>query len=48
MTMVAEPAPPGDVQPIGRRRVVAMAVGLLLPPAVLFLDGSDGEVASWR
>ena len=47
MTMAAEPVPTGDVQPIGRRRVVAMAVGLLLPPAVLFLDGSDGAVASW-
>jgi diguanylate cyclase (GGDEF)-like protein len=47
MTMVTEPVSASDVRPIGRRRVVAMAVGLLLPPAVLFLDGSDGAVASW-
>jgi diguanylate cyclase len=47
MTMVAEPAPPTDVRPFGRRRVVAMAVGLLLPPAVLLLDGLSGEVTSW-
>ena len=47
MAQVAEPAPPTDVRPFGRRRVVAMAVGLLLPPAVLVLDGADGEVISW-
>jgi diguanylate cyclase (GGDEF)-like protein len=47
MAAVAEPPPSGDVRPIGRRRVVAMAVGLLLPPAVLLLDGSDGAVTSW-
>ena len=47
MALVAEPPLPGDVRPFGRRRVVAMAVGLLLPPAVLFLDGSDGQVSSW-
>jgi diguanylate cyclase (GGDEF)-like protein len=47
MAMVAEPAPPADVRPFGRRRVAAMAVGLLLPPAVLLLDGLSGEVTSW-
>ncbi|HEY0698272.1 MAG TPA: GGDEF domain-containing protein, partial [Micromonospora sp.] len=47
MALVAEPAPPSDVRPFGRRRVVAMAVGLLLPPAVLFVEGLDGEVTSW-
>ena len=45
---VAEPAPPSDVRPFGRRRVVAMAVGLLLPPTVLFLEGLDGEVDPGR
>ncbi len=47
MTQVAEPAPPSDVRPFGRRRVVAMAVGLLLPPTVLFLEGLDGQVDAW-
>jgi diguanylate cyclase (GGDEF)-like protein len=47
MAMVAEPAPPADVRPFGRRRVAAMAIGLLLPPAVLFLDGLSGDVTSW-
>ena len=47
MAHVAEPTPPTDVRPFGRRRVAAMAVGLLLPPAVLILDGVDGEVISW-
>jgi diguanylate cyclase (GGDEF)-like protein len=47
MALVAEPPPPGEVRPIGRCRVVAMAVGLLLPPVVLFLDGADGEITSW-
>jgi diguanylate cyclase (GGDEF)-like protein len=47
MVLVAEPSPPADVRPFGRRRVVEMTVGLLLPPAVLCLDGIDGEVASW-
>jgi diguanylate cyclase (GGDEF)-like protein len=47
MVLVAEPAPPNDVRPFGRRRVVAMAVGLLLPPAVLVVEGLDGEVTSW-
>ena len=47
MTRVAEPPPPGEIRPIGPGRVVAMAVGLLLPPAVLFLDGRDGAITSW-
>jgi diguanylate cyclase (GGDEF)-like protein len=47
MAQVAEPAPPSDVRPFGRRRVVAMAVGLLLPPTVLFLEGLDGQVDAW-
>jgi hypothetical protein len=47
MAQVAEPAPPTDVRPFGWRRVVAMTVGLLLPPAVLVFDGADGEVISW-
>ena len=47
MAQVAEPAPPSDVRTFGRRRVAAMTVGLLLPPAVLVLDGLDDEVVSW-
>jgi diguanylate cyclase len=47
MAHVAEPTPPTDVRPFGRRRVVAMTIGLLLPPAVLILDGFDDEVISW-
>jgi diguanylate cyclase (GGDEF)-like protein len=47
MAQVAAPGRPGDVWPIGWRRLVAMAVGLLLPPAVLFVDGADGAITSW-
>jgi diguanylate cyclase (GGDEF)-like protein len=47
MALVAEPTPPGDdVPPFGRRRVVGMAIGLLLPALVLVVDGiTDGDVA---
>jgi diguanylate cyclase len=47
MVLVAEPAPPTDVLPFGRRRVLAMGTGLLLPSAVLIVDGIDGGVVSW-
>lgn len=47
MARVAEPSLPAEIRPIGAARVVAMAVGLLLPPAVLFLDGRDGAITSW-
>jgi diguanylate cyclase len=47
MVLVAEPAPPTDVLPFGRWRVLAMAVGLVLPAAVLALEGLDGTVDSW-
>ena len=47
MVLVAEPAPPSDTFGIGRRRVVAMGVGLLLPAAALLSDGLDGDLATW-
>jgi diguanylate cyclase (GGDEF)-like protein len=47
MVLVAEPVPPSDMRTFGWRRIAAMAVGLLLPPAVLFVEGLDGEVTSW-
>jgi hypothetical protein len=45
MVLVAEPVPPADMQPFGRRRIVAMAVGLLLPPTVLAVEGLGGGTA---
>lgn len=47
MVLVAEPAPPTDLRPVGPRQIAAMAVGLLLPPTVLILEGTDGDVTSW-
>ena len=47
MVLVAEPAPPADVRPFGWRRIVAMAIGLLLPASVLVVEGIDGQVSSW-
>ena len=47
MVLVAEPVPPAEGPAIGRRRLVAMAVGLLLPALVLLVDGLDGDPASW-
>jgi diguanylate cyclase (GGDEF)-like protein len=47
MVLVAEPPPPAEGRPFGRRRIVAMAVGLLLPPAVLVVDGLDGDTSTW-
>ena len=48
MALVAEPVPPGDDAPaLGRRRVIGMAVGLLLPALVMVVDGlADGD-ADW-
>ena len=45
MVLVAEPVPPTDMQPFGRRRIVATAVGLLLPPTVLVVEGLGGGTA---
>jgi len=47
MTLVAEPAPPADVAPFGRRRIIAMATGLLLPAVVLIADGLDDGSVNW-
>jgi diguanylate cyclase (GGDEF)-like protein len=47
MVLVAEPVPPTEMQPFGRRRIVAMAVGLLLPPTVLAVEGLGGGTAGW-
>jgi diguanylate cyclase (GGDEF)-like protein len=47
MVLVAEPVPPTDMQPFGRRRIAAMAVGLLLPPTVLAVEGLGGGTVAW-
>jgi diguanylate cyclase len=47
MVEVAEPAPPSAVLPLGRRRIVALGIGLLLPAAVLLADGLDGDGVNW-
>jgi diguanylate cyclase (GGDEF)-like protein len=47
MSLVTEPAPPSDALPFGRRRVVAMATGLLLPAVVLFTDGYTDDAVNW-
>jgi diguanylate cyclase len=47
MALVAEPAPPSDTPPLGRRRVVAMGVGQLLPAIALTIDGLVDDVVDW-
>ncbi len=47
MSLVAEPAPPTDALPFGRRRLVAMGTGLLLPAVVLFADGLGDDAVNW-
>jgi diguanylate cyclase (GGDEF)-like protein len=47
MALVAEPAPPSDMPPLGRRRVVAMGVGQLLPAIALTIDGLVDDVVDW-
>jgi diguanylate cyclase (GGDEF)-like protein len=49
MALVAEPTPPTEDAPaFGRRRVVAMAIGLLLPALVLFVDGVFNGAGHWH
>ena len=47
MVLVAEPVPPTAMQPFGWRRIAAMAVGLLLPPTVLAVEGLGGGTVAW-
>ena len=47
MVEVAEPAPPSEALPLGRRRLAALAIGLLLPAAVLLADGLDDGEVNW-
>jgi len=49
MAVVAEPTPPSEDAPaFGRRRVLLMGVGLLLPALVLLLDGMIDDAGHWH
>lgn len=47
MTVVAEPPPPTDGVPFGKRRIAALGIGLLLPVAVLVADGLVNGAVHW-
>jgi diguanylate cyclase len=48
MALVAEPNPASDdAPPFGRLRMLGMAVGLLLPALVLFVDGLLDDDVAW-